>query len=391
MSYHLIVERGASYVSAINASGEAIGASGGDFDLWSNTGAATILQQDESVYAGAVNALNNAGESVGDVIAVDNGPPQAMLWSPSGSGIVLGTSGSDAVAINASGESVGYQSGSIKGPYGNVDLATKWSSTGVETLLPLPINPDGANFATAVAINASGWIVGEQGYNYPTDNEAALLWSPSGIVTVLQDVGGFYGDSVVAINNAGQSIGYSEDLGDGATEAVKWSKSGVGTVLGGTGLGLINGVDLTAINASGQVSGYVVPAGVPISEREAVLWSSTGAETVLQDKGGENTAQALDLNNSGYSVGFVATPTGNEATLWSPKGTEIDLNRILGPAWWNTEATGINNAGDIVGNGYGPGGGMTSFLLMHAGGATSEHYSVKSPHEEASLALAARS
>ena len=117
-----------------------------------------------------------------------------------------------------------------------------------------------------------------------------------------------------------------------------------------------------------------------------MLWSSTGTETILQSNG--ESSEAVALNNIGSSVGFVSTSTGNEATLWSSKGTAKDLNLILGPAWSNTEAVGINNAGDIVGSGDYQ-GTMLAFLLMHVGGATSNHYDLVDHSHLDSSSLAA--
>ena len=52
--------------------------------------------------------------------------------------------------------------------------------------------------------------------------EDAVLSSPTGHATVLQDAGGQGDSSALAINDKGQSVGWSETAGGGA-EAVLWS------------------------------------------------------------------------------------------------------------------------------------------------------------------------
>ncbi len=86
----------------------------------------------------------------------------------------------------------------------------------------------------------------------------AVQWSPSGKATVLQDAGGRGESTVVAINDAGQSVGYSY-----------------------TG------------------RGYV-----------AVLWSPSGKAMVLEDEGGAGISQALAVNDAGWSVGYSYTGRG---------------------------------------------------------------------------------
>ena len=82
----------------------------------------------------------------------------------------------------------------------------------------------------------------------------AVLWSPSGKATVLQDVGGDGVSEGRAINDSGQSVGFSLTApASGCQDAVLWSPSGKATVLqdaGGHGWSLAG-----AINASAQSVG----------------------------------------------------------------------------------------------------------------------------------------
>src|SRR5271155_4706342 len=72
------------------------------------------------------------------------------------------------------------------------------------------------------------------------------------------------------------------------------------------------------------------------------------------------------INDFGWGVGFSDTATGSDAVLWSPSGKATDLGAVLGPAWSDTQAVGINDLGDIVGTGAFE-GGTFGFLLKPDG------------------------
>ncbi len=88
---------------------------------------------------------------------------------------------------------------------------------------------------------------------------------------------------------------------------------------------------------------------------------------------GSNAGFAIAINDAGWSVGYSDTATGDDAVLWSPSGKATDLATLLGPAWSDTQASRINNAGDIIGHGEYH-GDPTSFLLMHVSGASTDDY-----------------
>jgi uncharacterized membrane protein len=168
----------------------------------------------------------------------------------------------------------------------------------------------------------------------------------------LQDAGGQGYSLPYAINASGQSIGDAHAAG-GAVEAVLWSPSGSATVLQDAGGQGNSGA--VAINASGQSVGTSETAS---GYDDAVLWSPSGKATVLQHESGAINSEATAINDSGQSVGA----SGPDAMLWSSLGTATDLGTVLGSAWTDTYAAGINNLGDIVG--YGDyRGGLYGFLL----------------------------
>jgi hypothetical protein len=113
------------------------------------------------------------------------------------------------------------------------------------------------------------------------------------------------------------------------------------------------------MNNDGQSVGFSVTA----TGQDAVLWSSAGAATMLQDPGGEGFDEPTAINASGQSVGYTVTASGDEAVLWSSSGVATNLGAVLGSAWTNTLAVGLNNNGEIIG--YGDyNGGISGFLLV---------------------------
>ena len=147
----------------------------------------------------------------------------------------------------------------------------------------------------ANAINDLGYIAGE----VTTTNKSSepVIWSPSGQVTVLQEVGEAGGSQVVGINSAGYAVGYSQ-IGTG-WDAVLWSPNGKATVLqdvGGQGYSQAVG-----INDAGEAVGYSETAG---GGWDAVLWSPNGTGTVLQDLGGAGHSFASAINDSDEIAGY---------------------------------------------------------------------------------------
>jgi hypothetical protein len=200
---------------------------------------------------------------------------------------------------------------------------------------------------------------------------------------MLQGIGG---ESVAeAINNAGQSVGYSQN--SKVQDAMLWSKSGQATILQRVGTSTDN--EAEAINASGWSVGYSASAKV----ENAALWSPSGTVTVLQDIGHHQASEAVAINASDWSVGYSDIGYGlippTEAVLWSPTGKGTDLNTFLGSGWYNTDAMDLNDAGDITG--YGEYHGIENAWLLLQTSAGPGHYEViRHPEQlaQSSLALA---
>jgi probable HAF family extracellular repeat protein len=124
---------------------------------------------------------------------------------------------------------------------------------------------------------------------------------------------------------------------------------------------------VAGINDLGQVVGVDVVSGVD----SAFIWDN-GVMTALGlgdlPGGASRMTIAYGINNSGWVVGFSAMKNGPDwrAFVWNQADGTRDLNNLLdasGQGWSLQECNGINDAGQIVGEGLNPAGASHAFLL----------------------------
>ena len=252
----------------------------------------------------------------------------------------LGGDGSSAVAINASGQVVGSVSTVIASTsplngvtlYLHVNHAVRWTGAVAEELGAL--NP---SYTSAGGINDSGQLAGSFGIN----PQMPVRWTGA-TPEILSSLGIFSGGS--GINNSGQIAGNSGDLGFFNSRAVRWT----GTVA--ESLETPNGFSSTAIgiNGAGQVAGFIRPNSFGPVTTQAIRWTGTVPE-VLETLGGAGS-QAYGINVTGDVAGS-ARLTGNNAShavRWTGT-TPVDLGTLGG---MNSFGYGINSTGDITGMSY---------------------------------------
>jgi probable HAF family extracellular repeat protein len=140
--------------------------------------------------------------------------------------------------------------------------AARWDGDVVTNLATTP-----TQYSTAVAINASGQIVGEQADPDPF----AYLWNGT-VPTALPSISNGGMSDGMAINASGQIAGFARPLdGSPGSHAMRWSGNGAPRVA--TDLGTLGGQNSGAwgINAAAQMVGYAETAG---RVRHAALWTN---------------------------------------------------------------------------------------------------------------------
>ncbi len=211
-------------------------------------------------------------------------------------------------------------------------------------------------------VNDAGQVVG-------TSETAArirrgFVWTPEapGASTgVMQELGTLGGSTSWAhgINEAGYIVGMSLNAA-GRERATLWVPGAEGGYTP-VDLGVIASPGLTSyaygISEAGHVTGVAHNA---LRQTRAFLWtpSSPGATTgTMQDLGtlGGTRSYGRAVNSDGWVAGESSTSNGRvRAFLWTSASGLVDLGVRVEP-YGNSSAVGINEAGQVVGNGYSEG------------------------------------
>ena len=197
----------------------------------------------------------------------------------------------------------------------------------------------GGALTSATGINSSGDVVGFSGT--PTGDHA-FLWH-NGTMTDLGTLGGSCCSTAYGINDSGTVVGVSGAYSD--TPFVYTSNSGM-VRLGPFYPLTLNEVD--AINGTGQIVGQGQDFNVPCAQFVAMIYYNGTVQRLASTECGDSWAVAV--NASGQAAGFTYDfdPNNRHACLYSG-GHVTDLGTL--PGWSSSEATGINNSGQIVGFG----------------------------------------
>ncbi len=205
------------------------------------------------------------------------------------------------------------------------------------------------------AINASGWIIGQldtsdasgwiTGQSDTSDGFMHAFRYANGRIT---DLGTLYGHESAAtdINNDGWIVGWS--TAPRSPTDVPWEQSSPRAFLytgeGMRDLGTLGGRSSLArsINSHGQVVGIATAAD---GRFHAFLYDNTKMHDLSAFPGGEGLS-AWAINDAGQVVGTMA----GRACLWSA-GTLTDLGTRSGT---RSIAQGINGRGEIIGFQYVP-------------------------------------
>lgn len=292
------------------------------------------------------HAINNSTQIAGDIIT-DKGQTFAGVWKQGFveklDGMVV-TRRSSALAINDSGQVVGYQ----KGRYGDkTDRAVLWNNGFMQELGTL-----GGIQSRALAINNSGDVVGWVMTNYGAKD--AFIWR-SGTMEYLGVL-----TSGISINSNGQILG---TIGGG--NPVLWNK-GIMQKLEPPG-----DQDFTPVGAQQELKIKTVDGTKPAIESNEHKPPKLGLIPIcLNDDGlvagrvnngiafiwNNGEFQYIESNEQGRFVplgmnkfGMLAGRIGDKAVVWN-KGIVTELNKYFKNLrrWQVTEARGINDYGQII-------------------------------------------
>jgi probable HAF family extracellular repeat protein len=207
-----------------------------------------------------------------------------------------------------------------------------------ELLTPL------GNRAYPHAINTAGWIVGMAGA-WPGGTHAAVIWDPDLNASWLP---GF--DDPAAINDRGQVVGGRIEANGNETGFL--FDNGNLIPLGSLDPTHTGSVTARAIDGFGNVVGVSVVA----THDHAFFWNASTGMTELPGLGIDafpHNVGALDMNDSGWIVGYAPNSQGQTDVLWAPDHTVRELRPLIpdfGPNknWVNMSVLRINAAGQIA-------------------------------------------
>lgn len=276
-------------------------------------------------------------------------PEHAFLYS-SGTMTDLGTLGgiyAAATAINVSGELAGFSRTSGGNNEAFIDQNGKMAGLG---------SLAAGGSSEAFAINGSGAVAGESSVS--EGGPHAFLYS-GGKMTDLGLLPGGSFTAASAINDANEVVG-SGDLANSDERAFLYRKGKM------VELGTLGGPNSAAqaINKNGQVVGSAQTAG----DSEHPFLYSAGKMT---DLGAFNLeSEAYAINDNGVIVGQTYGVSKSGASFFHAfvysGGKFQDLNNLIpaGSGFELTNATGINDTGQIVVTGYDASNGQNHALVL---------------------------
>jgi probable HAF family extracellular repeat protein len=281
--------------------------------------------------------INDAGQVVG-YAWVSPGYTHGFLFT---SGVLADLTpglvgNSKAMAINSTG--------AIAGAYMNnwQWQASTWQSPGA----PQNLGTLGGYESFANGINDSGQVVGWSETVLGSYATNAFVFSTS---TNMKDLGNFGGGDGVAqlVNNSGLVLSLRDVASNTAHVYVTDSRTGITTDMGPYGA---NG--RVAYNNRGQIGfsdEILTPGGSPVGIGTLGGWVNIDS-----------------INDLGIAVGeSISEPSGQDHAFIYSNGHIQDLMTMIptNSNWSLTEATGINNHGQIVGFGVNPQNAVHAFLL----------------------------
>lgn len=299
-----------------------------------------------------------------------------------------------AMDINASGKVVGNNGAA--GWYFDGTLRNTLVFDGLYVGMPPEAAFKNLHAASANAISDNGQITGHlifpintiNPYRYDGTATPATIFNLNTPGRAINDAGSIAGDGFradgsvavnlpgalprgYAINASGTVVGSATPVAQevavkfGGAEVVELNLSGLN--LPPLPRGSVYASKATSINTGGTIVGNVtVISGSPTPSGWGFIYAGNTA-TALGGLGG-SVVQANDISDNGIVVGKATLPDGTAHAALFAEGTATDLNLQVasgGDGWVLTEATAVNQAGQIVGHGI-KDGQVRAFLLKPA-------------------------
>ena len=313
--------------------------------------------------AGSVAAgISNNGTITGYLVG-DNTYSQPFVYTQGKATPLptLGGRGGFGLGVNDAGQVAGYTRITGATPTeASPDHAAVWTGGKPTDLGTLP----GGTQSFGYGINAAGQVAGSG--DIASGDDRAFRSSAGGGLTILDKLpGGTYSEAST-INDAGTVAGYAND---GNTYVGVYWEAGTNAI---RIKGLSGGNSLaSAINNRGQITGYADLAAhdgfAAGATADAILYdTATGQLTDLGTLGGAYVySLGAAINGSGVVVGHAYTADfADERAFVYADGRLSDLNSLVdAPGWTLQFAYGINDAGQIVGQGIDPAGNEHAFRL----------------------------
>ena len=298
---------------------------------------------DPKIQSAHANDLNEAGQVVGYA------GNRAFVWQDGALTALptLGGTAGMAEAINEYGQIAGMSTLTTPPTGGRAVL---WDNGGVTNLTPALGQGE---TSSANGINDAGEVVG-------TMNSTPFIWR-NGVITALGDLGGGGPGTAFDINNAGQAVG-SSYTGQTA-HAFLWENGVM------TDLGVLPGDEdsgASAINNVGQIvgsSGRTDPDTYETFYRPFIYENGVMRSVPVPS----SDSFGGDINDAGVVVGTMragGAVSPHHAFIYAD-GVVTNLNSLIpaGTGLHLAYATGINNAGQIVGVAYDAKAHYHAFLL----------------------------
>jgi probable HAF family extracellular repeat protein len=301
----------------------------------------TDVSGPQSISAIGSAGLSNSGNVVGWCHANDGPFPEiGFLSSPRG--FLLPTAPSGAAWVSFTADDVN-DAGTFIGSFGTSGTGLTRGYRCFEGVSVELLTPQG-NRAYPHAINTAGWIVGMAGA-WPGGTHAALMWDPDLNASWLP---GF--DDPSDINDRGQVVGGRIEANGNETGFL--FDNGNLIPLGSLDPTNTGNVFARAIDGFGNVVGVSVVA----THDHAFFWNASTGMTELPGLGINafpHNVGAIDINDSGWIVGYAPDLLGQTDVLWAPDHTVRALRPLIpdfGPTknWVNMTALRVNASGQIA-------------------------------------------